>query len=177
MNLASPKAHSGNETPALPAVVRVLVVEDNEPFRRFVCSMLKERTELRIISNASDGLEAVQKARELQPNLIILDIGLPTLNGIDAARRIRKLAPQSKIIFLSMESSADVVQEALALGALGYVVKADAGRELLICVDAVRQGRQFIGARFSGDVLNQAEDGPPELNSPPGLHHPPAEQM
>ena len=99
--------------------VRILVVEDYEPFRRFVCSTLGKTPELQIIGEASDGLEAVQKAEELQPDLILLDIGLPTLNGIEAARRIRKLSPESKILFVSQESSADVVQEALSVGGTG----------------------------------------------------------
>ena len=99
--------------------VRVLVVDDYEPFRRFVCSTLEQRPELQIVGEASDGLEAVQKAEELQPDLIVLDIGLPTLNGIEAARRIRKLSPESKILFVSQESSADVVQEALRFGRTG----------------------------------------------------------
>src|ERR1700730_19303197 len=88
--------------------VGVLVVDDHKSFRRFVCSTLGQTPDLQVIGEASDGLEAVQKAQELQPELIVLDIGLPTLNGIEAARRIRKLAPESKIIFLSQESSADV---------------------------------------------------------------------
>ncbi len=111
--------------------VRVLVVEDHELFRRFVCSTLGERSELQIIGEASDGLEAVRKAEELHPDLILLDIGLPSLNGIEAARRIHKLSPESKILFVSQESSVDVVREALGTGASGYVVKTDAGRELL----------------------------------------------
>ena len=135
------------------SLARVLVVEDSEPFRRFVRSTLGTKQGLQIVCEVTDGLEAVQKAKELQPDLILLDIGLPSLNGIDAARRIRNVAPQSKIIFLSQESSADVAQEAVALGALGYVVKANAGRELLASVDAVLQGRRFISAGLSGDVL------------------------
>jgi DNA-binding NarL/FixJ family response regulator len=102
--------------------------------------------ELQVICEVSDGLEAVQKAESLQPDLILLDIGLPTLNGFEAARRIRKLAPDSKILFLSQESSADVVQEAFRVGALGYVLKAQAGTELLAAVDAVRQGRKFVSS-------------------------------
>jgi DNA-binding NarL/FixJ family response regulator len=101
--------------------VRVLVVDDYEPFRRFVCSTLGKRPEVQVICEVSDGLEAVQKAEELQPDLILLDIGLPTLNGIEAARRIRKLSPESEILFVSQESSADFVQEALSLGAAGYL--------------------------------------------------------
>jgi DNA-binding NarL/FixJ family response regulator len=118
-------------------LIRVLVVEDFEPFRRFICSTLAKKHELQVICEVSDGLEAVQKAEELQPDLIFLDIGLPTLNGIEAARQIRKLAPEAKIIFVSQESSAEVVQEALSLGGWGYVVKTRAGSELMAAVEAV----------------------------------------
>jgi DNA-binding NarL/FixJ family response regulator len=100
---------------------------------------------LQVIGEASDGLEAVRKAEEMLPDLIVLDLGLPGLNGLEAARRIRKVSPESKIVFVTQESSADVMQEALSLGALGYVVKAYAGRDLLAAVDAVCQGRQFVG--------------------------------
>jgi DNA-binding NarL/FixJ family response regulator len=130
--------------------VRVLVVDDSEPWRRFVCSTLGKRPELQVICEVSDGLVAVQKAEELQPDLIVLDIGLPTLNGMEGAGRILKLAPESKILILSQESSADVVQEALSVGALGYVVKAHAGTELLAAVDAVCQGKQFISKGIIG---------------------------
>jgi CheY-like chemotaxis protein len=81
-----------------PSSVRVLVIEDYEPFRRLICSTLRRRPELQIVGETADGLEAVQKAEELQPDLVVLDIGLPSLNGIEAARRIRKLSPESKIL-------------------------------------------------------------------------------
>jgi DNA-binding NarL/FixJ family response regulator len=139
------------------ASIRILVVDDFEPFRAFVFSMFSKVPELQIICEASDGLEAVQKAEELKPDLILLDIGLPKLNGIQAARQIRKLAPSSKILFLSQESSADVVQEALGLGAMGYVVKAHAGSELLTAVEAVRQGRQFVSIGLSGSNLTSGK--------------------
>jgi DNA-binding NarL/FixJ family response regulator len=122
---------------------RVLLVEDFEPFRRFIRTTLQ--TELQIIAEVSDGLEAVSKAEELQPDLILLDIGLPGLNGIEVARQIRKLSPQSKILFVSQESSADVIEEAMNSGAMGYVVKAHAARDLLGAVEAVREGRKFVG--------------------------------
>ena len=138
---------------------RVLVVEDHEPFRRFVCSMLEKRTELQVIGEASDGLEAVRKAEELQPDLILLDVGLPALNGIEAAQRIRKLSPESKILFVSQETSTDVVQEALSFGALGYVAKTNAGIELLAAVEAVSQGRRFVGAGFSGRIPAELANG------------------
>ena len=119
-----------------PAAVRVLIAEDFPPFRQFVCSMLAERSDLRIIEEVSDGVEAVQEAAELKPDLILLDIGLPTMNGIEAARRIRALVPESKIIFLSQESSADVIEEALNTGARGYVVKTQAASQLLATIHA-----------------------------------------
>lgn len=126
------------------SLIPVLIVEDNEPFRAFVRATLSTRPELQIITEVSDGLEAVQKAMELQPALIVLDIGLPGLNGIEAARRIRKLSPNSTILFLSQESSADVVQEALCSGALGFVIKTHAARDLLVAVETVLRNQQFV---------------------------------
>jgi DNA-binding NarL/FixJ family response regulator len=140
------------------SLVRILVVDDFEPWRRFVFSMLKKEPELQIICEVSDGLEAVQKADQLHPDLILLDIGLPRLNGIEAARRIRKVAPKSKILFLSQESSADVAQEALSLGAWGYVIKAHAGSELLAAVEAVIQDRRFVSATLRGHVFLSIAD-------------------
>ena len=128
---------------------RVLVVEDFEPFRRVLVSALAEVSGLEIVGEVSDGLDATQQAERLQPDLILLDIGLTTLNGIEAARRIHKLVPECKILFVSQESSADVVDEAFNSGAQGYVVKAHAGNELLAAVEAIRLGRPFIGSGLS----------------------------
>ena len=135
-------------TPWGPDMVsmRVLVVEDFAPFWQFIRSTLAERPEVQVIGEVADGLEAVQTAELLEPDLVLLDIGLPTLNGIEAARQIRKLVPASKIIFLSQESSSEVVQEALKLGAWGYVVKTRAASDLLAAVDAFLEGRQFVSA-------------------------------
>jgi DNA-binding NarL/FixJ family response regulator len=129
--------------------LRILLVDDFEPFRRFIRSTLRQKPEWQIVGEASNGLEAVQKVEELQPDLIVLDVGLPALNGIEAARQIRKLRPECKILFLSQETSADIVQEAFSLGAVGYVVKAYAGSELLTAVEAVCGGGRFIGKRLS----------------------------
>ena len=101
--------------------MRVFVVDDYEPFRRFVCATLGQMQDLQVIGEASDGLEAVRRAEELQPDLMVLDIGLPKLNGIEVARRMRKLCPECKMLFMSQESSADLVQEAFNLGALESV--------------------------------------------------------
>jgi len=146
--------------------VRILLVDDYEPFRRYVRSLLMKRAEWVVLSEVSDGLEAVQKAEELQPDLILLDIGLPTLSGIEAARRIRKLSPGSRILFVSQELSADVVREALATGAAGYVVKMDARSELPIAVDAVLRGGQFVGRRL-GDQGHRSDSVFPPLERNP----------
>jgi DNA-binding response OmpR family regulator len=126
------------------------VVDDVEAFRRFICSTLHDKLELQTILEASDGVGAVAAAQALQPDLIVLDIGLPKLNGIEAARRIRELAPQSKILFVSQESAVEIVQAAFSAGASGYVVKMDAGRELSTAVRAVLRGERFVGTRFAG---------------------------
>ena len=129
---------------------KILVVDDSDRFRQFLVLSLRRRAEFQFIYEASDGLEAVERAEELKPDLILLDIGLPGVNGIEAGRQIRKVSPNSKILFVSLESSADVVQEALQLGAQGYLLKADAARELLPAVDAVLQGRQYLSRRLQG---------------------------
>jgi DNA-binding NarL/FixJ family response regulator len=137
---------------------RVLVVDDYEPWRAFVASTLKNQSKLRIIGEARDGLEAVQIAQQLQPDLILLDIGLPTLNGIEAAGRIREVSPKSKILFVSENRSRDIAEEALRTGACGYVVKAAAASELLPAVEAVLQDKRFVSASLAGSALHDLEN-------------------
>jgi DNA-binding NarL/FixJ family response regulator len=144
------------------------VVEDYAPFRSLICSALTSEAGLCIVAEVSDGLEAVHKAEELQPDLILLDLGLPTLNGIEAARRIREVSPKSKILFLSQESADDVVREALSVGAVGYVVKANAGSELLAAVQAIRQGKRFIGSGVADFAFSENSDA---QGSGSLLHH------
>ncbi len=98
----------------------------------------------------SDGSEAVQKAADLKPDLIVLDIGLPKLNGIEAARQIRQFSPNSRIVFLSQNNDLDIVRAALSTGALGYVCKADSQSDLLPAIEAVLQGRQFVSSSIKG---------------------------
>jgi DNA-binding NarL/FixJ family response regulator len=133
--------------------IRVVVVDDNESWRRFFSTTLLKRQDLRLLSEASDGLEAVQQAQLLKPDLILLDIGLPTLNGIEAARRIREVSPASKILFVSENRSRDIAEEALHTGAGGYLVKSDANSELLPAVKAVLEGKRFISASLAGHFL------------------------
>ena len=128
----------------------VLVIEDHEPFRRVVCSMLHELKNLQVIGDAADGLEAIQKAERLQPDLVLLDIGLPTLSGIEVAKRMRRVAPKSKILVLTQESSQDVVEEAANVGVLGYVLKCHAQGELLAAIELIQEGKQFFGSGLKG---------------------------
>lgn len=132
------------------SVTRVLLVEDHELFRRFIRSTLETRQDFTLVSEAADGLEAVHKCLELQPDVVILDIGLPGLSGIEAARRIRSIVPACKIVFLTQESSADVVQEALRLGAAGYVIKVRAAGDLVPALIAAREGQRFVSSGVAG---------------------------
>jgi DNA-binding NarL/FixJ family response regulator len=132
------------------SLIRILVVDDFENWRRQVHSLLQARPAWQVVAEASDGSEAVQKAEDVKPDLILLDIGLPKLNGIEAARMIRQRSPSSKIIFLSQNCDLDFVRAAVGTGALGYVLKTDAGRELLPAVDAVLGGKQFFSSSVKG---------------------------
>jgi len=134
----------------LPPSIRILIADDYEGWRRQVRLLFEERPQWQVIAEASDGSEAVQKAEELKPDLILLDIGLPKLSGIEAARRIRQLSPNSRIIFLSLHNDLDIVRAALRTGAQGYLHKTNARSELVPAVDAVLRGKQFVSSSLKG---------------------------
>ncbi len=135
--------------------VRILVVEDYAPFRRITCGALQRRAAFEIFE-AADGWEAVQKAEELQPDLILLDINLPKLHGFEVAKRIRRLAPHARLLFVSQESSPDIVREAFRLGAYGYIQKLHAATDLLPAIDAVLGGRRFVSSNVALTELTDA---------------------
>jgi DNA-binding NarL/FixJ family response regulator len=125
-------------------VVQILVVEDFGPYRNFITLSLAEKEGFHVVSEATDGLEAVDRALELKPDLILLDIGLPKLSGLEAARRILTAMPQSKIIFLTQETTPDIVSAAFGIGACGYVAKSRAASDLLPAMQAVLDGKRFV---------------------------------
>jgi len=143
-------------------VTRVLIIDDYGPWRRALISILKKRKDLQVIGEVPDGLEAVQKVQQLNPDLILLDIGLPGLNGVEVARQLRKSSPRSKILFVSQNRSVDVAREALNTGAGGYIVKPDAATELIPAIKAVLEGKRFIGASLAArirDILPDPQTG------------------
>jgi DNA-binding NarL/FixJ family response regulator len=139
------------------APVRILVVDDFEAWRRSIVSIIAGDPELQVIHEASDGLKAVQMCQELQPDLVVLDVGLPKLSGLEAARRIREVSPDSKILFLSVNPSQDVMREALRIGA-GFIAKADVLHDLLPAVRAAVADQEFL--RFT--ILPEAQTDLPE---------------
>jgi DNA-binding NarL/FixJ family response regulator len=130
------------------ALIRVLVVDNHAVVRKSVCSILSRDPTLDVICLAADGEEAVKKADELQPDLVLLDIGLPGISGIEAASQIRKVSPTSQIIFLSQHDSLHMANEGFKVGGHGYVTKIDAASDLLKAIRAVREGTCFISQRI-----------------------------
>ncbi len=139
------------------AAVRTFIVDDSRAWRRAVCALLCDHLDVVVICESADGLDAVRKSEELQPDLVLLDIGLPNLNGLEAARQIREVSPGSRILFLTSYDSPEFLQEALSIGALGFVVKSHAARDLLSAVRAVLQDEQF----FEGGLYPENPTIPP----------------
>jgi DNA-binding NarL/FixJ family response regulator len=124
----------------------VLVVEDHEPIRRVICELLQERADLLIVGEAADGLDAIYQAEALRPDLVMLDIGLPMLSGLEVAGRIRAIVPDAKLMFVTNESSLEVVEQAFRRGAHGYVYKPRVQRDVLPVLDAIIRGGRFVSA-------------------------------
>jgi len=130
------------------------VVDDFVAWRSYVVAKLAENPALHIVGFASDGLEAVQIATELQPDLILMDINLPNGSGISAAGRIRELSLKSKVLFVSQNLDLDVVRAALDAGGCGYVLKSSAESELLAAVEAVMLGKTFVSGELASRDFN-----------------------
>ena len=124
-----------------------LLVEDYDDLRRVLRIMLEEKTPCVVVGEALDGVQAVEMAEELQPEVILIDLALPNMNGMEAARQIRSVSPTSKLIFLTQNTSPELIQGALSLGAMAYLLKSDAG-ELPFAIEAVLKGEQFVSSRL-----------------------------
>ena len=125
----------------------ILVVDDLPDFRRLIKRICRDRHDLEIVAEAADGLVAIEKAKELQPDIVLLDISMPRLNGLEAAMRILEVSKRSKIIFLSGHCHWGVIQEALERGAMGYVIKSQAGFDLLEAIACVSRGDSYVSGR------------------------------
>jgi DNA-binding NarL/FixJ family response regulator len=139
--------------------LRVLVVDDHAVVRRVVCALISQEPKLDVICQTATGEDAVIKAAELRPDLIVLDIGLPGISGIDAARQIRQVSPTSKIIFLSQHDSLQMAHEALRVGGRGYVTKIDAAAELLTAIRSLESRDFFVSERLRNQAWAESQAG------------------
>ena len=140
------------------SALRILVADDHEIVRRGVRVLLEARPGWRICDEAVEGRAAVEKAGRLKPDVVILDIGMPVLNGLEAARQIRKNSPRSEVLILTMHESEQVVREVLTAGARGYVLKSDAGRDLVSAVEALSRHETFFTSSVAEYVLQSFLD-------------------
>jgi DNA-binding NarL/FixJ family response regulator len=139
----------------------VLIADDHEIVRQGLRSMLEAQRECQVVGEAADGRQAVAMTKELNPDVVILDIGMPTLNGLEATRQILKLRPQTKVLILTMHESDSVIREVLDAGARGYILKTDAGRDLVTAVDSLRRNKTFFTSRVSQMILDGFLKGDP----------------
>jgi DNA-binding NarL/FixJ family response regulator len=142
--------------------VRILVADDHQVVRTGLRALLESKTGWQVCAEAANGREAVEKAGQLKPDVAVLDIGMPLLNGVEATRQIRKLSPQTEILILTMHDSELLIQEVLGAGAHGYILKDDADRNLVAAVDALRRHKPYLSSRVSESFSNSAgADGSP----------------
>ena len=141
------------------SALRILVADDHEVVRRGVRALLEARPGWQVCEEAVEGREAVAKAAQSRPDVVILDLGMPGLNGLEAARQIRKLSPQSEVLILTMHESEQVTQEILSAGARGYVLKSDAGRDLVAAVEALSSHKTFFTSSVAERVLKSYTGG------------------
>jgi DNA-binding NarL/FixJ family response regulator len=144
----------------MPAL-RLLLADDHEIVRQGLRSILATLRDCEVVGEAADGRQAVAMAKELNPDVVILDIGMPSLNGLEAARQILKVRPQTKVLILTMHESDSVIREVLDAGARGYILKTDAGRDLVTAVESLRRNKAFFTSRVSQMILDGFLKGDP----------------
>src|SRR5437588_4034174 len=132
---------------------RILVADDHEVVRRGLCALLQAQPDWEICGEANDGREALEKAQKLKPDVVILDIGMPSLNGLEATRQILKSNPQTKVLILTLHDSDQVVREVLNAGARGFLLKSDAARDLVAAVEGLRRDKTYFSCKVAAMVL------------------------
>jgi DNA-binding NarL/FixJ family response regulator len=132
---------------------RILVADDHEVVRRGLCALLQSQSEWEVCGESGDGRDAVDKATKLKPDVVILDIGMPSLNGLEATRQILKINPQIKVLILTLHDSDQVVREVLNAGARGFLLKSDAARDLVAAVEALRRDKTYFTSKVASMVL------------------------
>ncbi|HYS03610.1 MAG TPA: response regulator transcription factor [Candidatus Dormibacteraeota bacterium] len=146
--------------------LRILVVDDHEVVRRGVKALIESHPDWRVCGETGDGREAVLKAKELQPDVVVLDVTMPGLNGLDATRQIRNVAPKTEVLVLTMHTSEDLAREVLSAGARGYILKSDAGRDLVNAVESVARHKPFLTSRIAELVLDSFLQSAPKDGRP-----------
>ncbi len=136
----------------MPELIRILVVDDHETVRRGICSLLRSEPAFDVICEGADGIEAVTRAEELQPEVIVLDISMPGMNGLEAAQRIRRVSPASGIVFLSQHDTIETIREIFRIGGCGYVAKPDAAHDLVPAVRSASQKQRYVNRRFANQL-------------------------
>ncbi len=136
------------------SALRILIADDHEVARRGIRCVLESHTEWEVCGEATDGREAVELAGRLKPDILLLDIGMPNLNGLDATRQILAMMPEARILILTVHDSEQVVREVLAAGARGFLLKSDAGRDLLVAVEALQHRRTYFTPKVAQMMLD-----------------------
>src|SRR2546422_2051442 len=132
------------------ATFRIFIADDHEVVRKGLCALLQAQPDWEVCGEAADGREAVEKVQELKPDVVILDIGMPSLNGLEATRQILKGNPQARVLILTLHDSDQVVREVLNAGARGFLLKSDAARDLVAAVEALRRGKTHFTSKGAG---------------------------